>query len=108
MELDPQNVTAAEDAVVEFIGALAETPLTVEDLERGKTLLSSYMVFASETAQQQAAYEGYWSIVAGEGYADSYLQRIRAVTVEDLRGAVERYLRPDSRVAVVLKPSWVM
>jgi len=108
MELDPQNVAAAEDAVVELIGSLAETPLTAEDLERGKALLSSYMVFASETAPQQAAYEGYWFIVAGEGYADSYLERIREVTVEDLRGAVERYLRLDSRVAVVLEPSWVM
>jgi zinc protease len=108
MELDPENVAAAEAAVVELIGSLAEAPLAAEDLERGKALLSSYMVFASETAPQQAAYEGYWFVVAGEGYADAYLRRIREVTVEDLRAAVEQYLRPDSRVTVVLEPAWVM
>ncbi len=87
MELPPENVQAAEDAVVEVLTSLVETPLTADDLARGKALLKSYMVFASETAEQQAAYDGYWFVVAEEGYGDTYLDRIEAVTVEDLRAA---------------------
>ncbi|MBM3307397.1 MAG: insulinase family protein [Candidatus Eisenbacteria bacterium] len=107
MELDPVNALAAEAAVVDVVESLAERPLDADDLARGKALLTSYMVFASETAAQQAAYEGYWFIVADEGYADSYFDRIEAVTVEDLRGAAVKYLRPESRATVVLEPHWV-
>ena len=106
-ELSPENVQAAEDAVVGLVTALAENPLTAEDLARGKALLRSYMVFASETAEQQAAYDGYWFIVAEEGYGDTYLDRIDAVTVEDLRGAAAAYLRPEARATAVLEPAWV-
>lgn len=106
MELPPENIQAAEDAVVEVVTSLAEEPLTAEDLARGKALLTSYMVFASETAKQQAAYEGYWFIVADEGYADTYLDRIDTVTVEDLRGAAAKYLRPEARATAVLEPTW--
>jgi zinc protease len=107
MELPPENVQAAEDAVIEIIASLAAKPLAAEDLARGKALLKTYMVFASETAEQQAAYDGYWFVVAGEGYGDTYLDRIDAVTVEDLRGAAAKYLRPESRATVVLEPTWV-
>jgi zinc protease len=107
MELAPENMQAAEDAVVEVITSLAEKPFTAEDLARGKALLKSYMVFASETAEGQAAYDGYWFAVAGEGYGDTYLDRIDAVTVEDLRGAAAKYLRPEARVTAVLEPEWI-
>ena len=89
------------------ITSLAEKPLAAEDLARGKALLKAYMVFASETAEQQAAYDGYWFVVAEEGYGDTYLDRIDAVTVEDLRGAAAKYLRPEARATVVLEPAWV-
>jgi zinc protease len=107
MDLSPENVQAAEDAVIEVIASLAEKPLAAEDLARGKALLKAYMVFASETAEQQAAYDGYWFVVAEEGYGDTYLDRIDAVTVEDLRAAVAKYLRPQARVTAVLEPAWV-
>lgn len=107
MELSPENVQAAEDAVVDVITSLAKKPLTAEDLARGKALLTSYMVFASETAGQQAAYDGYWFVVAEEGYGDTYLDRIDAITIEDLRGAAAAYLRPEARVTAVLEPAWI-
>jgi predicted Zn-dependent peptidase len=107
VDLPPENVRAAEDAVVEVLTSLVETPLTVDDLARGKALLKSYMIFASETAEQQAAYDGYWFVVAEEGYGDTYLDRIEAVTVEDLRAAAATYLRPETRVVAVLEPAWV-
>jgi len=107
VDLPPENVQAAEDAVVEVLTSLVEAPLTADDLARGKALLKSYMIFASETAEQQAAYDGYWFVVAEEGYGDTYLDRIEAVTVEDLRAAAATYLRPETRVVVVLEPAWV-
>jgi len=107
MELPAENVQAAEAAVVELVSSLARETPTAEDLERGKALLASYATFQDETCEQQASFEGYWFTVAGTGYSDSYLERVAAVTAEDLRKAAASYLRPEARATAVLEPAWV-
>jgi len=106
MELPPENTTAAENATVELFQGLAETPVDEAELSKAKALLESEILFARETAQGQASFYGYWTTIGGPGFGEEYLDRMRAVTADDIRSLAREHFAGTSHAAVAVLPEW--
>lgn len=82
--------------IVRMIGEMVEGPPTEEELARAKEARINEFVFAFDSRTRivrQAAwleYQGY-----PPGYLEGWVERVRAVTAEDVWRAAETYLHPD-------------
>ncbi|MDW8103843.1 MAG: pitrilysin family protein [Armatimonadota bacterium] len=96
---NPQQVEAM---VVGALQQLAKTPVSEAELTRAKREILGEYLFGLETTEGQASTLGFYEMIDTYQFALDYEKNILAVTVEDVRRAVEKYLHPDRRVVVTL------
>jgi zinc protease len=104
MDLSSENARPAEDAVLAVLRSLVEHPVDGAELAKAKTLLESEILFDNETAEGQAFYYGYWTILGGTGFVDDYLARIKSATTNDLTRVARLYLDGTRYAAAVVLP----
>jgi len=104
--LDLENVNRAETAVLEQIDRLRRELVTPEELDKAKNQRLAAEVFANQTAQDQAMQLGQDLIRTGNpNFSRDYLERIKAVTPEDIRRVVNTYFRNEAMTVAVLHPT---
>ncbi|MCS6829697.1 MAG: pitrilysin family protein [Armatimonadota bacterium] len=96
---NPQQVEAM---VVGALQQLAKTPVAEADLARAKREIVGEYLFGLETTEGQASTLGFYEMIDTYQFALDYEKNVLAVTPEDIRRAVEKYLNPDRRVVVTL------
>lgn len=96
---NPQQVEAM---VVGALQQLAKTPVTEAELARAKREILGEYLFGMETTEGQASTLGFYEMVDTYLFATEYEKNVLAVTAEDVRRAVEKYLNPERRVVVTL------
>lgn len=106
MELSPDNVEAAEQAVVDIFTELSENEVTEDELSKAKTYWKTQVLFQNETAEGQAFYEGYWTLLGWPGLPEEYMETLGTVTADDVRSAAARYLGRGVHSTAVLLPEW--
>jgi zinc protease len=106
MEVPPENVEAAEEAVVDVLRGFAEEPVTEQELEKAKTILEASTLLEHETAERQGFYYGYWSSIGGIEFADQYFDRLQNVTAEEIQEAAARYFSSGVHVTAAILPEW--
>ena len=104
-ELKPgSSLEAVERAVSDEIARIAEVGITAEDLARIKRRIRADLVLGNEQVLSQAILLGEFETIAvngnftdeerGYAYLESYMDRIDAVTLEQVRAAAREYLAP--------------
>ena len=100
-------VTAKTDsAVVEFmreLGRIRTEPVSAEELDKAKRYVALGFPQTVETNPQVAAQLA--SLVTygiDPSFLSTYVQRVMAVTAEDVRRVANQYVRPDNAVIVVV------
>lgn len=106
MELPPGNVGEAEQAVVDIFRELSEREVTEDELSKAKTYWKTQILLQNETAEGQAFYEGYWTLLGWPGLPEEYIEALATVTAEDVRDAAARYLGQGVHSTAVLLPEW--
>ena len=106
MELPPDNIEESERAVVEIFRELSENEVTEEELAKAKTYWKTQVLLLNETAEGQAFYEGYWTLLGWPGLPAEYIETLDVVTAEDVRSAAARYLGQGVHSTAVLLPEW--
>jgi zinc protease len=96
---NPQQVEAM---VVGALQQLAKTPVTDAELARAKREILGEYLFGMETTEGQANTLGFYEMVDTYLFATEYEKNVLAVTAEDIRRTVEKYLNPECRVVVTL------
>ncbi|GIV18289.1 MAG: peptidase M16 [Armatimonadota bacterium] len=96
---NPQQVEAM---VVGALQQLAKTPVTEAELARAKREILGEYLFGMETTEGQASTLGFYEMVDTYLFATEYEKNVLAVTAEDVRRVVEKYLNPERRVVVTL------
>lgn len=96
---NPQQVEAM---VIGALQQLAKTPVTDAELARAKREILGEYLFGMETTEGQASTLGFYEMIDTYLFATEYEKNVLAVTAEDVRRAVEKYLNPDRRVVVTL------
>jgi predicted Zn-dependent peptidase len=99
------TVAGVEKEIAAAIAALAKTPPTDDELTKVRHQLTSRFLFGLASnyarAAQLATYELYWG---DAGLLNGELDRYLAVTKEDVSRVVAKYLVPDHRSRVEVKP----
>lgn len=100
------QTNATDSALVEFfreINRIRTEPVTADELQKIKNYVALRLPDQLETTQamagQLAALETYG---LDASFYDTYVQRIMAVTAEDLRRVANQYVRPGNAVVVIV------
>jgi zinc protease len=107
-ELKPGFALAGvERAIYDEIERLKRADLSLADIEKAKRQIEASLVLSSEEPLQQAMLLGQYETIAfdervpadsrGYHYIDTLLERIAAVTVEDVAQAARKYFTEDNR-----------
>ncbi|HOY67511.1 MAG TPA: pitrilysin family protein [Candidatus Ozemobacteraceae bacterium] len=88
------------ERVVDLLKQFVAGEIQREELEKAKQQLIATTVFSRETAESQAFTYGQFGILGRLGEADAYIDRIRSVTIEDVK-RVARGLFDEARMSVV-------
>lgn len=103
--LEPKKLAPAVEAILRELYALKQTPPSRAELEKAKLNIEADFVFRRETVQGQAQGLGYFETVAGDmEFERHYVERIRALTPEDVQEAAQKYLRNENMTVAVLLP----
>jgi zinc protease len=104
--LEVENVNLAEQAILAEIDRLRRELVTPEELAKAKNQRLAAEVFANQTARDQAMQIGQDLIRTGNPlFRENYLERIKAVTAEDIRRVVETYFQDQAMTVAVLHPT---
>jgi zinc protease len=99
------TVAAVEKEIAAAIAALAKTPPTDDELAKVRHQLTSHFLFGLASnysrAAQLAKYELFWG---DAGLLNGELDRYLAVTKEDVSRVVAKYLVPNRRTRIEVKP----
>ena len=94
-----------EQAIVEQVNALAEHPPTAAELDRIKTQVVADTVFERDSMMHEAMTIGALEAVGlGWKYRDSYVEKIEAVSAEQVLAVAKKYLVPQGLTVAYLKP----
>ncbi len=84
---------------------LGASPPSGQELARAKTSTESDFVYSLESAGSLARHVGFFETTLGDaGFEQKYLQRIRAVTADDIVAAAGKYLTPENLTVAALLP----
>ena len=102
-ENTPEEMTAAMDEVVKD---LRENGVTQDELDRARTGLLAEYVYNSDSISRMARQYG-WRLSVGLSLDDveAWPDRIKAVTVNDVRNVARKYLVDENSVTGILKPA---
>ena len=101
---EPVNINTSIEGFKEEIEKIKTIPVSEEELQSAKNNLIGKQQFLSETNSQQANIMAYYSIMGKPfEYQQCVIEKIRAVTSEDILACANKYFT-DNYVLAVLKP----
>jgi zinc protease len=86
-----------EKKVLEQVDRLKSEDVSEEELQRAKTQIEADFIYQQDSVTEQANRIGYYEMVAGWRYLDTYLDRIRAVKPADVRRVAQEYFTENNR-----------
>jgi zinc protease len=100
------TVTVAPEATLEEVEAalhreierMKREPATGAELARAKRQVEASFVYAKDSMRSLAQQLGYFETVGSYRYLDTYIERIEAVTPEDVQRVARKYLVEDARI----------
>jgi zinc protease len=97
----PETLERALEAEME---RLKSEPVGAEELQRAKNQIEAAFVFQADSVHRRASLLARFELIGGWALADRYVDRIRAVTADDLRRVARTYFPPDRKNVGVLLP----
>jgi zinc protease len=91
-------------ALDEEINHLQETPPPQEDVDRAVKQARALFAYGSESITNQAFWMGYAEIFDTYDWFLNYLDRLAAVTPEEVQRIAQTYMKPGNRVLGVYRP----
>jgi len=91
------SIEGIESSIYDELERIVSNNVTPHELERAKHQIEAHFILSRERTLDQALLFGQIETLYGLDYIDSYLQRIGAVTGEDIEDACTRYLHENNR-----------
>ena len=96
--------TTLEKALLAQIERIQNETLTEAELEKAINQTEAHFIFSLDSVSNQAAQIGYYETVYDYKYLDTYLDRVRSVTREQIREVAQKYLTEDNRTVGYFQP----
>ena len=84
---------------------LQDNPPSLEELERAVKQARAMFAYGSESITNQAFWMGFAEMFATYEWFTGYLDKLAAVTPEDVQRVAQVYMRPKNRVLGVYVPT---
>ncbi|RPI50722.1 MAG: insulinase family protein, partial [Chloroflexi bacterium] len=91
------NPSQVEEAMDREIDRVLEQPISEAELETAIKQTKAQFAYSSESVTNQGFWLGYSAIVADTGWFESFLERVEAVTVQDVQRVAQAHLRRSNR-----------
>ncbi len=91
-----------EASIYDELRSVAVKGITLNELERAKHQIEAHFILSRERTLDQAILLGQVETLNDLGYIDSYLDKILAVTADDVADVCSRYLLEDNRTVAQL------
>ena len=92
------------EALETEIQKLQDTPPDPNELHRALKQARALFAYGSERITNQAFWLGFSAMIADHSWYENYLDRLGAVTPEDVQRVAREYLRPQNRVLGIYRP----
>jgi zinc protease len=102
--LPGQTPEAVEQALLAEMTALQTAPVSDEELARAKNQYEAAFVFRQDSVHRRAAQLARFELIGGWAQQDTFLEKIRAVTADDLRRVAAAWFPFDKKSVGVLLP----
>jgi len=102
--LDADKVAATLEETLTEIFRLKHAKVSDEELDRAKRNLESDFIFNLERAEGQARVLGSFELLTGDPREEKYLERVRAVSKEDIQRVAAFYLRGEHLTVGAIAP----
>ena len=106
MELDPEKVQPATDAVLAVLDEIKKDGVSDEDLERAKTDMRVALVKRLQTTEEIAASLAEDYMTTGDAhFSDLYVKRVEKITADDVKRVANKYLDRSKLLTTAMLPS---
>ena len=89
----------------EEVDRLRQIPVNPDEVARAIKQAKALFAYGSENITNQAFWMGYAEMFAGYGWFQTYLEKLAAVTPEDVRRVAQRYFGTRSRIVGTYLPA---
>jgi zinc protease len=95
--LPNHSVDEVETAILTEVDKLRQSPISATELAKAKRQARALFAYASESITNQGFWLGFSEIFADYTWYLHYLDKLDAVTADDVLEAAQQYLRPQNR-----------
>jgi zinc protease len=100
-----RDIDELEQALLAQVERLRDEPVADDELDRIRSQLIAAKVYEKDSVFYQAMQLGQLETVGlGWELVDEYVERLSAVTPEQIKAVAQKYLLPDARTVAVLDP----
>jgi len=92
---EPHRLEEAEAVLWQEIDRVQNDPVSPEELRKAIKQVRANFVYGSESITNQARWLGFAEVVTSQEWLAHYLERVAAVTQEDVQRVAQTYLRRD-------------
>ncbi len=89
------SLEKAEAALWQEIERVQQEPVSPEELAKAIKQVRAHFVYGAESITNQARWFGFAEVVTSQEWLDTYLERVAAVTQDDVQRVAQTYLRRD-------------
>ncbi|MGQ0548730.1 MAG: M16 family metallopeptidase [Armatimonadota bacterium] len=101
---EPAQVERAEAAILTELAAVREQGISEDELVRAKNLLEGEHIYETHTTRGRAFTLGFATTLADLEFSQTYLDRARQVTRDDVQRVARRIFDPQRYGAAVIRP----
>ena len=91
------SIDEVEASIHDELGKISTTGVSAHELNRAKHQIEAHFILSRERTLDQAILLGQIESLYGLDYIDSYVQRINAITEDDIADVCSRYLNENNR-----------
>ena len=104
-ELDPDQMPAAEEAILQELYRLRDEFVSPQELAKAKKQKIADYIFDRQTVEQRAHSLGLDMLGTYDpDFSETYVRNIQRVTAEDIREVARLYFREETLVQAVVRP----
>lgn len=97
----------AEKVILREIAEIQQNGITQKELDKAKKQARASFAYSTESVTNQAFWLAQSAMLGDLGWYDTFLERLGAVTLEDVQVSAQKYLIPRRRITGLLVPTGI-
>jgi zinc protease len=104
IDAEPGKETRALEEAVAVLRGVAQKGVSPDELENAKRRLSTETILGAESVKDEALRFAHWAVMGDPDVGTTYLDKVRAVTAEQVQSAAKSLFRPENATLGVVRP----